>query len=74
MMSGERNDWLYKGLIVVLFVIVGFVAHQMWDQIRRMEQRITRIEVRLAANYVTRETFTQRLERIEDELKTRQRP
>lgn len=72
-MTHEKNDWLYKGLIVVLFIIVGFVANQMWKQIREMERRITQIEVTLAASYVTRETFTRRIERLEDQCDPRPR-
>jgi len=49
-----------------VLAIIGWLARQLWDAVKRLQEEIHKIEVDLPTNYVKREEFSESLKEIKD--------
>jgi|APCry1669191961_1035387.scaffolds.fasta_scaffold00048_10 hypothetical protein len=49
-----------------VLAIIGWLARQLWDAVKRLQEDIHKIEVDLPTNYVKREEFSESLKEIKD--------
>ena len=49
-----------------VLAIIGWLARQLWDAVKRLREDIHKIEVDLPTNYVKREEFSESLKEIKD--------
>ena len=50
--------------------VFGWIMKTLWDSVRRLEENISDIEVRVAGEYVKRDEFRQDIQRIFEKLDT----
>ena len=50
--------------------VFGWILKTLWDAVRRLEENISAIEVRVAGDYVKRNEFRQDIQRIFEKLDT----
>jgi hypothetical protein len=63
-----------QGMINIIITlgagVLGWLMKTLWDSVRKLEASVSRIEIRVAGEYVKRNEFRQDIQRIFEKLDT----